>query len=984
MQPVKSVNSTLINDAERQELLGIPTDEVSLTRHYTIPPDEETFLRRRNERHNVLAMAIHVAYLKFPGRLWQYGEAVPAPLVENLAAQLRIPARTLSQYQVGKSAHSRFAGYAMEFTGLRPVTSEDQLLLVKLAKDSAQNTNKGRLIVADVLQGLRQNRMALPAIDTIERAAATGRAAAETEAVDAILTGLEPEQEERLLQLVVNNKVLEYTPLAWLRDVAEAPTPDNFHAIRERLEFVRAFGFDAEQLKSISPWRFRQLAKDGAKVTSSDLARYGRRKLLAVLIAQIVSLRTTLTDAGVEMFCKLIGDRFARAVSRQKRHFQNRRKDTTLIVRSFTDLVTTIDEARKANIDIGAAILDSHDVDGLCSLRPVAEEIANLSEQDTLITAARSYNHLRTYSPAFLDLFEFQASNPSNPVLRAIKLMRELNHESRRHVPESAPIGFLSQNWRDLVTETGGIDRHLYETALMATIRDRLRSGDLSVVGSSTYQPFDSLMVTAKVTNELAPTLPFDTNAETYLAERATYLDARMQDVFRHLKRGELQGVSLRDGQLSIPPLDGMTTKEVEDVAAMLSDAMPTYRITELFQRIDAETKVFDLLTDVNGRQHHDRHILMAAVWATASNIPLEKMAASSPGMTHRQLGWAQEHFISEENLQAATALLVDCQRQLPLAQFWGDGSVSSSDGQFVPTGRKQQGISSFNAKYGREPGVKLYSHVSDQYAPFYTRVIAASMSEIPHVLDGLVLHGSGLVIGEHHTDTGGASDLVFALGRLMGVRIQPRYRDFPTLRFGIMRPARTYKGMEDLLGPAIRTDIIHDHWPDILRLGVSLRQKALLPSHILRQVSGRHQQNQFAKALQELGRIDRTDHMLSWISDPSIRRTSQVMLNKGEMSHVLSDAIRIHKQGRIMDRTQEQQSLRGKAGQFVKMMVILSNTLDAGNAVEQLRSEAKHVPDEALAHISPLGTKHLIFNGDYLWDKAWKKVFGSKEKKIA
>ena len=32
-------------------------------------------------------------------------------------------------------------------------------------------------------------------------------------------------------------------------------------------------------------------------------------------------------------------------------------------------------------------------------------------------------------------------------------------------------------------------------------------------------------------------------------------------------------------------------------------------------------------------------------------------------------------------------------------------------------------------------------------------------------MLDGLLLHGSGLEIHEHYTDTGGATDHVFALG---------------------------------------------------------------------------------------------------------------------------------------------------------------------------------------------------------------------------
>jgi TnpA family transposase len=52
-------------------------------------------------------------------------------------------------------------------------------------------------------------------------------------------------------------------------------------------------------------------------------------------------------------------------------------------------------------------------------------------------------------------------------------------------------------------------------------------------------------------------------------------------------------------------------------------------------------------------------------------------------------------------------------------------------------------GTSSINAHYGDEPGVKFYTHLSDRYAPFHTKVIAATASEAARVLDGLLYHQS-------------------------------------------------------------------------------------------------------------------------------------------------------------------------------------------------------------------------------------------------
>jgi len=51
---------------------------------------------------------------------------------------------------------------------------------------------------------------------------------------------------------------------------------------------------------------------------------------------------------------------------------------------------------------------------------------------------------------------------------------------------------------------------------------------------------------------------------------------------------------------------------------------------------------------------------------------------------------------------------------------------------------------------------VLFYTHISDQYTPFYTKVIAANARDATHVLDGLLYHESDLRIEEHYTDTGG------------------------------------------------------------------------------------------------------------------------------------------------------------------------------------------------------------------------------------
>jgi len=71
----------------------------------------------------------------------------------------------------------------------------------------------------------------------------------------------------------------------------------------------------------------------------------------------------------------------------------------------------------------------------------------------------------------------------------------------------------------------------------------------------------------------------------------------------------------------------------------------------------------------------------------------------------------------------------------LPFAAYWGEGVTSSSDGQHFRAGGHGQAAGYRNAKYGNEPGVLFYTHISDQYAPFHTKVINSLVRDATHVV---------------------------------------------------------------------------------------------------------------------------------------------------------------------------------------------------------------------------------------------------------
>jgi TnpA family transposase len=300
---------------------------------------------------------------------------------------------------------------------------------------------------------------------------------------------------------------------------------------------------------------------------------------------------------------------------------------------------------------------------------------------------------------------------------------------------------------------------------------------------------------------------------------------------------------------------------------------------------------------------------------------------------------------------------------------MWGDGTTSSSDGQFFQAGGRGEAIGAVNARHSNEPGVAFYTHISDQFGPFHTKVIAATASEAPHVLDKLLSHHTGLQIIEHYTDTGGATDHVFGLCALLGLRFAPRLRDFKDRRFYILPGQEVPAILQPFVGGTVNASHVEAHWDEVLRMATSIRAGTVAASAVLRRLAAYPRQNGLAIALREIGRIDRTLFALDWLQDIDLRRRANAGLNKGEARNALARAVFFHRLGELRDRSFESQLYRASGLNLLVAAIILWNTRYLETAIETLRAAGRPVPDNLLRHVAPLGWEHVSLTGDYTWN---------------
>jgi TnpA family transposase len=314
--------------------------------------------------------------------------------------------------------------------------------------------------------------------------------------------------------------------------------------------------------------------------------------------------------------------------------------------------------------------------------------------------------------------------------------------------------------------------------------------------------------------------------------------------------------------------------------------------------------------------------------------------------------------------------LLTDEQRS-KLVQLPDD--VSSSDGMRIKVA-VQTAHADRNARYfGTGRGVTLYNHVADIGLPFAHKIISTNDREALHVIDALENHETDLNIKEHYTDTAGFTDHVFALTALLGYKFAPRIRDLFKLKLFSIGPIDDFGKVNSLIKDRIDTELIQENWSELLRTAASIRHGTASASLLMRKLASYPKQNQMAKALAEMGKIERTIFLLTWLQDPPMRRRTMIGLNKGENVNAVQKVLFFARRGEFWDRKFEDQCNRASCLGLLVSAVGSWNSVYLPKAIEEYCCRGNELLPEIRPHIGLLGHEHLNLVGHYSFEDGQK-----------
>lgn len=839
-------------------------------------------------------------------------------------------------------------------------------------------------LLARAREFLKERRVLFPAESVLLRLVGEQKKRAREHIVAELAGALSPGVIKALDELLEVEEGKTVSGLQGIKANPAKPSAAAMQGLADKLAAIEATGVLAVDLSWLNANYQRALFHYVRKCSADRLREAGRDRRLAALVCFLRQGYRDAVDQAVDMFDKLL----TRTQTRAEHELDNQMRGQRQTIRAALAALRTL----------GAIILD--DTVAAPALRPrlfaavprdaLAAQVAGLDEwvagktSDAFHGIVRRFNHLRQFAPVLLRTLEFlpDTGDADVPCLEALRVLKEMNADLKRKLPEDAPTDFIPKRLLPLVVTDGKADRKAWECALLMKLQDDLRSGNLSVKHGKRFGRFEDYFLPKDRWEPLRESffqrsgLPLDPK------DVGGYLKKRLNtayDLFLETAPANAYATADEDGwHLSTDPaetLEAGAQTRLSDLKKWLTRHMRTIRLPDLLIEVDNDLRFTDHFVPPAQRGERDAEdvcTLLAVVLAHGCNIGLHTMAQIAQGVTDKQLKRVSDWQMTEEAQRAALAALVHAISRMDTTTRWGEGRTSASDGQRFAMPRRvlQQ---TYSTRFG-DFALEFYSFVADNYAPFYSTPIECTDRDAGFVLDGILYNESDLELGEHYTDTHGYTEINFAAFAMLGRRFCPRIRGLKKQRLYRLDARRDYGPLANLVSRADRTidpQVITEQWDRMGQFYASLESGHTTASVALRRLASCTAKNRFYRANRDLGRIFKTEFLLSYLSEPPLRSRIRKGLLKVEQLHALARDVYYGRRGRINARELHEQMNSCSCLTLILACVIYWQAKEISRVVRWRKPEEDKIDVTLLEHISPIEWDNVILYGQYVLDRA-------------
>lgn len=964
---------TFLTDLERKRLDEFP-QEISMEdiiTFFTLSEEDIVMVRKRRQAHNQLGFAIQLCTLRYLDFCPNDLNSIPFKVIKIVADQIGVSEKGLSEYGKRKHTQTDHLKEIQVYLGIRNATESDLEEIDKWLLERTMEHDKPIVLYQMVCEKLCRDKIMRPGVTTLERMVIKARQNSQKEIYNRLNFLITKEFKTYFDEILIPDEKSGITPLSWLRYGSISNSSKSILKTIKKVTFLKKAGIHNWKINCINPNKIKFLAQLGRKSSNQMLQRANPHRRYPILIAFLHQSLEDITDELIEMYDNCLSNYNSKAKKELEDFQLSVAKKTNESLKIFQDIGKIILNPEISNQKLRETIFRKVPEKELYKAVEKCDEIIRFDDKFYDFFAKR-YSCIREFAPMFLDNLVFHSCNTDDPLIEAIELLRQLNATGKRKVPQTAPMEFIPDSWLPYMEDKGGnINRRYYELCVLWQLRNAFRSGDIWVENSRKYTNPESYLIPIEQwkfsKSEYCEIIEISETVEERITQTKVELEQLLLKVDKNFKKNPYARID--KGKLTITPIKAEDLPEsVEDLKKVITEQLPRVELAELLIEVDKWTQFTDCFQHPGGYKPKNKEMIIyiyASIIAQACNFGLKRMAEITD-LSHNQLIWCNNWYLREETIQNAINKLVDYQYHQPLSKYWGDGTLSSSDGQHIPVSVKTKNATALPKYFGYGKGLTFYTWTSDQFSQYGSKVVTSTIRDATYVLDAILDNETELQILEHTTDTAGYTELVFALFDLLGMQFSPRIKDLGDQKLYYFDKKNNYKSIKNILKVKINPKIIIDNWENILRTTVSIKFGWVTASLFISKLQAYPQQNILTKALQEYGRIIKTMFILNYIDSEGYRRRILIQLNKGEALHALRQFLFFANQGIIRKSQFELQSNQLNCLTLLTNAVMVWNTRYMEAVIQNLEQESYQINEDDLKHISPSRFEHINKYGRY------------------
>lgn len=871
-----------------------------------------------------------------------------------------------------------------QFLRVRPVGTADREWLATVAQNAAQTKHVIPDIINVMLEELVHHRFELPGFSTLEKLAVQARERVHERHFGIIYQALTAEARKLIDELLSAPANASFTGWNALKREPRRPTNKE---VRFYLQHIQRLQHLAMQLPAVDipvP-KLKQFRAMARALDAGELAELKPAKRYALATIFVRSQYAKTLDDAADLFIRMMQNLENSAQQKLLAYQLEHGKRADILVAQLKDILQAyqIDGTDTQRVDaIGQTF-----VADISALLAECEEHMAYAGRNYLPFLIQPYSIVRPLLLNCLEIMQLRSSSQDAGMEHTIQALLSLRNQRRDliegtsiGVDTNKDLGWLSANWRRHVfgrradsLGPGWLHRKYFELAVLAQIKDELKSGDLFIPNGERYDDYREQLVDettfsqeleayGEVSGMATEPSKFVRTLKNELTSLADAVDARFpENVHADVVDGRLVLRKLQRPEVTsaIATVDSLITERLPpmSIVDVLIDAAQWLKLHRHFRPIAGSgARVDDLMRRV-----------ITTLFCYGCNLGPTQTARSIKGFSRRQIAWLNLKYVTEETLEKAIVQVINTYNKFDLPGYWGSGKSASADGTKWSM-YEQNLLSEYHIRYGGYGGIGYY-HVSDKYVALFSHFIPCGVHEAIYILDGLLANTSDIQPEIVHGDTQAQSYPVFGLSHLLGIQLMPRIRNIKDLTFFRPEPGRHYKNIQALFGDSIDWGLIETHLHDMLRVAVSIKLGKITASTILRRLGTYSRKNKLYFAFRELGKVIRTMFLLRYIDDVDIRRTIQAATNKSEEFNGFVKWVFFGGEGIIAENVLHEQRKIVKYNQLVANMIILHNVDQMTRVLAGLQEEGVELNPEVLGGLSPYRTSHINRFGDYTLD---------------